>query len=783
MTMLMDLVQAHEGELRAAAVTLLVAVPSAVVWARQQFLASKDAMGMLRSKLDGFGLAYVRVFPAVGRVEASDLSARLLGWDKFPSDLPSLLARLDEDGREKFKRLLEVQPEGKDTRGSAVIRTAEMRFVEFIPLRETELDNAVTMVCRDITAQYRKHMMLQTENDALKEEARRFAAMLNDTDTLVWMRDASMRILYCNLAYTLAVAAQEGEEEDVGIPDLYRQAPQLARKAIDTGVMQRERRYIVVGGDRKYFQIRESFIKELGMTVGLARDITELGDAEEELSRYNSLLNDLLESSTSAVAIFGQDTRLRFYNQAYVRMWGFGEMWLDAQPTFGEVLEYLRENRKLPEQANFAAFKKLQLKLFTDLMEPGEEFFYLPDGRTLRNVRIPHAMGGVLFTYEDVTDRLALERSYNTLIAVQRETLDNLHEGIIVFGEDGKVRLSNPVLRILWNVREADVAAGTHMNTVLDAVRPLILTQNWDEFKKNFVAQILSRRLLASRIERADGKVLDFTMVPLPDGGTLLSYEDVTDTMLVEKSLREKNEALQEADRLKSAFLANVSYELRSPLTSISGFAEMLKQEYFGSLTEKQSEYVKGIADSSAQLMHIISDILDLASIEAGYISLDITEFDIHEMVQSVLSLMVERSKQEQVDIRVLVDERIGNMRADEVRIRQVLFHLLSNAVKFSPPSSTVEVGARRGTEGIFFWVRDHGPGIPKEEQPYVFNKFYRGNDGVRKAGAGLGLSMVYNFIGLHGGRVEIDSLVGKGTTFICVIPYTIEQKQEEMSA
>lgn len=768
----MDFVQSHVFELRAAAATALVCLPVAWMWARQSVLASREGQGVVRSALESFQFAHVRVFPAVGRVEASPLTATLMGWGRVPTDLAEFLAVFDEDGRDKFKRLLEVQPVGKDLRQSTVLRNTDMRFIEFIPMREEVASNAVTLLCRDVTAEHRRVMMVQTENDALKEEVRRYSAMLNNTESLVWMRDAFMTIQYCNLSYTLAVASQSEEEDVAGIPDLYRQMPQLARRAIETGQTQSERRYVVVGGNRRYFQIQETFVKEMGMTVGIARDIAELGEAEEELSRYNSLMNDLLESSTSAVAIFGQDTRLKFYNQAYVRMWGFGETWLDGHPTFSEVLEYLRENRKLPEQANFSAFKKLQLKLFTDLMEPSEEFFYLPDGRTLRNVRIPHAMGGVLFTYEDVTDRLALERSYNTLIAVQRETLDNLHEGIIVFGEDGKIRLSNPVYRIVWGVRESDVAAGTHVTAVLESIRALVRTDDFDRFKKEFIAQVQLRRLMASRMERADGKVLDWSMVPLPDGGTLLTYVDVTDSTLVEMSLREKNEALQAADRLKSEFLANVSYELRSPLTSISGFADMLHQEYFGALTEKQKEYVEGIAHSSEQLIHIISDILDLASIEAGYLTLEISEFDIPKMIQSVLALMVERVKEEQIEVITKVDEAIGVMRGDETRIRQVLFHLVSNAVKYSPSRSTVEVGAKRGDDGVHIWVKDEGSGIAPEEQARIFDKFYRWRDGVRKSGAGLGLSMVRSFIKLHGGQVLLDSEEGKGTLFTCVIPY-----------
>jgi PAS domain S-box-containing protein len=781
MSQLFELVQNHRDALLAAAATVAVAVP--VVWfaARSSFLQSRDAMLLLRSNLMSYGLAYVRVFPAVGRVEANDYFAKLMGWDSVPSDLQEMILRLDESSREKCRKYFEYH---KENNSAMVWRTDHGRYVEVMPVKEHFEEHAITWICYDVTQDYQHVLSLQAEQDTLKDQVRRYSAILNDTDTLVWTRDASMRIQYCNMAFTLAVSSDEteieSEESDIGVPELYRQAPALARKAQETGELQRERRYVVVAGQRRYYQITESWIAELGMSVGLARDITELGEAEEEISRHRSLLNDLLESSTSGVAIFGADRRLKSYNQAYVRMWGFGEAWLDAQPNFGEVLEFLRENRKLPEQANFTAFKKQQLRVFTDLMEPEEEFFYLPDGRTLRNVRIPHTMGGVLLTYEDVTDRLALERSYNTLIAVQRETLDNLHEGVIVFGEDGKVRLSNPVFRIMWELREADVAQGVHVSSILEAMRPLCAASDWEAYKSESIAQLQSRKLLASRTDRADGKVLDWSIVPLPDGGTLLTYIDITDTTLVELSLREKNEALQAADRLKSEFLANVSYELRSPLTSISGFSEMLALDYFGELTEKQREYVDGINASSQQLMHIVNDILDLASIEAGYMKLEIAEFNILEMIQSVLLLVVERVKQSQLTLEVKCASDIGMFKADEKRLRQVLFHLLSNAVKFSPPETQVEIGASREEDGLHLWVKDQGEGIDTEVQHYVFDKFYRGKDGARKSGAGLGLSMVRSFIDLHGGSILLDSVAGRGTLITCVIPYNVAKTGDD---
>lgn len=773
MSQLYEMILDHREQVLSVIGTALVVAP--LVWwrARGSFLKSRDAYVLLSQTLAAHQIAMVRIYPAVGRVLVDRSFTEMMGWQYPLNDLKSLLVQLSEDERTLCLKVLEREYLHAP---SMVWQSTHGRYIQVSPVHGSQRDNVVTWLCRDITDEYAQTLSLQAERDMLKDLGRRYASILNHMDDLVWMRDDTLQLHYCNVPYMHAVAVEEGEQEEdlpIGhIPELSRQGQLLAKKAKEQGRRQSEKRYVVVSGKRCYMDISENWDAELGMSIGFARNITELGNAEEEVSRYRSLLNDLLESSTSGVAVFGADFRLKFYNQAYARMWGLGEIKLDQQPVFGEVLEILRENRKLPEQANFAAFKKQQLRVFTDLLMPEEEFFYLPDGRTLRNVKIPHAMGGVLLTYEDVTDRLALERSYNTLIAVQRETLDNLHEGVIVFGEDGKVRLSNPVFRVLWELRESDVAQGTHITTVLDTMKPLFVAEEWAEFKRELMLQVQSRRLLASRTNRTDGKVLEWSCVPLPDGGTLLTYVNITDSTLVEMSLLEKNEALQAADKLKSEFLANVSYELRSPLTSISGFAEMLNMDYFGKLSDKQKEYVDGIYHSSQQLMYIVNDILDLASIEAGYMKLEISEFNILEMIQSVLLLVVERAKQMNIHLNIQCPETIGMIHADEKRIRQVLFHLVSNAMKFSPEHGTVEVGAMRGKDGLLLWVQDDGVGMDLLEQQHVFDKFYRGKNGARKSGTGLGLSMVRSFIDLHGGSVSVESPEQKGARFTCLIPY-----------
>lgn len=614
---------------------------------------------------------------------------------------------------------------------------------------------------------------LTQENERLKRDIKRLSNIVNLSQNPIWQHDAELKINFCNLAFSEVAEESADKVVETGDLELYKGHRSLARKAWETGEEQSERKHIVVGGERRFYHIRELPVKAEGVITGYARDITEMDALNEEIERHISAQRDLLESSTSAMAVYGKDTRLKFYNMAFVALWKLDETWLDTQPTYGEVLETLREKRKLPEQANFPAFKQQHLRLFTTLIETSEEFFYLPDGKILRVVAIPHALGGILFSYEDVTDRLALERSYKTLIAVQKETLENLHEAVVVFGENGRMRLCNPAFERIWGLPETIMDEVPHVREIMDRTRHLFGAENWDEFKEAFIGLMQQRSIQADRLERTDGKVLDWSSVPLPDGGTLVTFTDVTDSTLLERSLREKNEALEAADKLKTEFLANVSYELRSPLTSISGFADMLKNNYFGELNDKQREYVESIHQSAQNLAQLISNILDLASVEAGYLQMDISEFSINRMLDEVLALTKERTKVLDLKIEKSCSADIGNIRADETRMKQVMFNLLSNAVKYSQRGGTITVGADPiENDMVHFWVQDRGVGIDKAHQMRVFDSFYRsGATTGQQSGTGLGLSIVRSFIELHDGHVELQSEPNKGTRVSCYVP------------
>lgn len=681
-----------------------------------------------------------------------------------------------------FKRMVDDLRQGKDA-APLRLTIAESCMLQLVPHLQKDAGGhpkTALIWAYDVTSVATELQQLQAENQKIKHDLRHYANMLNMAPYPIWQRDGELNVRYYNLAYG-EIVEEFVSENTAAMPEMDRKERLLASQALQSGQPTQERRHLIVGGTRHLYQFSEMPVPEDQVVIGYAHDVTETEVMQEELQRHMSAQADLLESSASAMAIYGPDMRLKSFNYAFVALWRLDEAWLGTQPSYGEVLEALREKRKLPEQANFQMFKQQQQRLFTDLIDPREEFFYLPDGKTLRVIAIPHALGGILFAYEDVTDRLALERSYNTLIAVQRETLDNLHDGIAVYGEDGRLKLFNPKYLAMWNLSEDIAKQEPHIRDLIERVKNLYMFDDWEAFKQERTNHIQSRTPVVHRIERTDGKVLDCSTVPLPDGATLINYIDITDSTLVERSLRERNEALTQADHLKTEFLANVSYELRSPLTTIAGFSDMLRQQYFGTLTEKQKDYVEGIHTASEHLMHLINDILDLASIEAGFMQLSVDTFDIAAMLKSVLALVQERAKRHMVTIVTHIKPNIGRMLGDETRIKQCLFNLLSNALRFSNPGGQVILGASVDERDmITLFVEDDGPGIPAEEQPFVFDKFFKGSNpnvpkSKAKAGTGLGLAIVKNFIELHGGQVELHSDPSASTRFSCTLPRTNE--------
>lgn len=586
----------------------------------------------------------------------------------------------------------------------------------------------------------------------------------------VWVRNAQHELAWVNKAYAGLLGTVP---DDVTLSQLEIILPQkpgikslkeMAQAALAEGKAQQIQCHVIVGGKRKWMEFITLPLSGTHQTIGYARDITREEEIQGTLDRQTAANKSLLEQLRAAVAIFSSNQTIEFFNSAFVHLWGLEEQWLNGHPKLGDILEKLREGRRLPEQADFVKYKQGWLSLFTKLIDPHEDMMHLPDGSTLRLLVIPHPMGGLMMTFEDVTSRLALESSYNTLIEVQKETLDNLAEGVVVYGGDGRIKLWNPSFATIWDLNPEDLEGQPHINKIVDSMKDFFAPDIWADSRKSLISQGLERQEQEGRMTRTDGVQLRYASQPLPDGGMMVSYYDITDSARVENALREKNSALEAAEQLKTDFLANVSYQFRTPLNAIMGFAEILENQYFGDLNERQKEYTSGIRESGDRLVSLIDDILDLSTIEAGYMELHKADLAVKPLLETLYNLTSPWAGKQNLHIKLSCPSNISNIYADEARIKQALLNIIRNAIHFTPESGNIEISAENYGDRVKIIVQDNGVGIKPEDLERIFMPFEKTAATKSSHGAGLGLALVKNIIELHGGTVIVESNVGTGT-------------------
>jgi len=641
-----------------------------------------------------------------------------------------------------------------------------------------------TLWLEDITDLNTASKVMQEEQDHMRVEMERFQDSLDALPHPIWIRDKDQRIIWCNVPYAKMVQevpseiiAQQKEvvtrrrkrkpsEKDIVL------GADLAKLALEKGHAQSVEVHEVIGGKRLLVRVLEKPVKAGRMTLGMLEDITEREQIQKQSESNEVAMRALLEQMRSAIGVYNEDHTLEFYNSSFAQLWGLEEGWLNTKPKLGDIMEKLRETRRLPEQADFKSYKKSWLDMFTSLIDSSEDMLYLPDGAAFRMLVVPRKSGGLMMTFEDVSSRLELESSYNTLIAVQKETLDNLEEAVAVYGGDGRLKLWNPSFARMWNFDPETLDGEPHITRITDKMIGIFAQEEWDNTRERMISLALERNMHEGRFVRGDEVLVDYATVPLPDGGVLITYTDVTDTVRVEKALWEKNEALEAAEKLKLDFLANVSYQLRTPLNAIMGFNDMLAQEFFGSLNDKQKEYTSDIRDASEGLLSLINDILDLSTIEAGQMEMIYEEVSIKEMAESIRGLIEEWARKQEAEISLKCPANIGKAEIDEMRIKQMIINLVRNAISHTDKGGAIELVVARKGDDIKIVVKDNGVGIDKKDQERILQPFERIENAQQNSrGAGLGLTLVNNIVSLHNGRLELESDVGAGTTVSIYIP------------
>jgi signal transduction histidine kinase len=446
-------------------------------------------------------------------------------------------------------------------------------------------------------------------------------------------------------------------------------------------------------------------------------------------------------------------------------------------------------------QRKIAAYRQIQQDTTGQLYSVASALL-VPDERTLEATlrqlnQFGYDLDRLQFVAQDEVEIFGrVRKDYEAFITVVTQVVELIRAGKVGEGREAQIGRAGPLAdrlerltNELVNKAEADMVARTDegREAYVRARRLLIGFAVGSVALALALGYTISRSLIAP-VRQMDARFAeiaagDFTkQVGVRNRDELGTLADHLNRMSAE--LGQLYRQLEAANRNKSEFLANMSHELRTPLNAIIGFSEVLSERMFGEINDKQAEYLGDILESGRHLLSLINDILDLSKIEAGRMELEPTEFDLPTAIENALTLVKERAHRRGIALVRTVDAHLGMIRADERKVKQVLLNLLSNALKFTPEGGQIDVRARIHDDKTEISVTDTGVGIAPEDQGAVFEEFRQVGTASKKVeGTGLGLAISRKFIALHGGRIWVESQVGKGSTFVFTLPLTIDQR------
>ena len=357
--------------------------------------------------------------------------------------------------------------------------------------------------------------------------ARQSEEVLESLPYPVWIRGSDLSLKWANHAFLAATDAASLERAMqrnavLGEADLaLGQVAQAGSEIVDA------RRYTTIAGQQRALAYSMRPLKN-GEIAGVAMDVTDINPSDRELTERAKLEIASMNLLSTAVAIFSRDHRLVHYNRAYAQIWQLSETWLDTHPTEDEILERLREARRLPERRDFHSWKREHLKLFEMTEGYAQETWHLASGTSLRVEARCHVGGGIVFLYDDITERLRLESAYNSAVKVQKATLDALSEAVAVFGPDGRLKSHNAAFAQQWRLTDSELAGEPHLNRIADLSALRIgRDEFWEVVRAGVASSEPERSNHWGLVTRADGRPLCLSLARLPDGSTLLTVREV----------------------------------------------------------------------------------------------------------------------------------------------------------------------------------------------------------------------------------------------------------------
>ncbi|HET7316423.1 MAG TPA: PAS-domain containing protein, partial [Sphingomicrobium sp.] len=545
----------------------------------------------------------------------------------------------------------------------------------------------------------------------------------------MWYRGPDLSLGLVNSAFVEAVEGRNAADVIARSSELVgdsEEAKAAAHSALESGKPVSQRQAAIVHGERRMLEIVNVPLPT-GAVAGFALDVQDLDDARAELARYVQSQSELADRMSAGTAQFDSERSLSFFNKPFAAMAKLDPEWLSEGPEFDRVLERMRETARVPETRDFPSWKSERRAWFTSAEELIEEDWMLPGGDHWRVVAQPLPDGGLRIFLEDRTEQARLASARDTLLRARSATFDNLFEAISVFASDGRLYLWNRRFSQVWELDEEWLAEHPRVDELVPAIARKLVNPTTAAQIREMVRRTTNDRQPANgRISLTDGRHFEFAAVPLPDGNALFTLVDVTDSTRIEAALRERATALEQADRVKTDFVANMSYELRTPLTSIGGFAEMLSEGYAGELAPLAADYVRAIMESVDRLSKLINDVLDLTQGDMRGLPLERERVDVAGLCRTAIDKFLPRIGEKGQKLQSEIADNAGIVVGDVRRLRESIEHVLNNALAYTDRGGKIALKAWGDAGNAFVQVSDTGSGIAKKDIPRVFNRFER---------------------------------------------------------
>ena len=611
----------------------------------------------------------------------------------------------------------------------------------------------------------------------LHEQGRTIGAAFDNLLRLVeaapipmWLRDGEGKLALVNGEYVRAVESTDANtvvreqvellgsvaDDPAGERPLDRSTEPVSRVIAAT-----------VQGERRSLRVVSVPLGDAG-TAGFAIDIEELVQARRGEKALRDAQRALLDRMSAGVAQFAKDRTLGFCNTPFQRLFAFREAWVAERPEFKRVLDRMREANRTPQVRDFAEWRNEHADWF-HASQSVEETWALPNGQHLRVLANPTPDGGLTMIFEDRTEELRLASAHDSLLRARTATFDRLYESVAVFGTDGKLNIWNNQFARDWELDDEILSEHPRVDALMQKMANRLAQPSLvGEVRERVRLAAAERQEGEGRIAFKDGRTFDYGAIPLPDGNALFTMIDVTDSRRIEAALRERNEALVEADAIKASFLSNMSYEFRTPLTSIGGFAELLDAGIAGPLTDQAKEYTDAILSSVKRLGKQIDSVLDLSQSEAGALPIAKEKVNLERLVRACADEAADAAKAKHIELVVDLDGRLGSVMGDRKRLAQALGHVIENAVAYTGEGGRVSVHGEGEAAHVSLHVSDNGPGMSPAQQSRALDGFARSREGDRD---GLGLPLARQLIAAHGGKLTLVSEKGEGTLVTIRLP------------